>query len=336
MRELGCGCRRLSRGAALGELSSRTRRRGDQAATGTLHACIGLSLCKTRLCSALVVQRRGAGSESPGDGHPSPKPGWHLSLKEPLAELGGGCPRACLGLCATCLFSFPICPKVSLGGRAMQRAAALVRRGCCPRTLGPWGRSQSSAAAEASAVLKVRPERSRRERILTLESMNPQVKAVEYAVRGPIVLKAGEIELELQRVSAGARARVGREGPGRPGGTGGGEGGGVAAVASWGPTAVLPPAAWPSSFIRPVLTEMKECPPPNPSLTSPRHLAQSKALRYGSLVELNSSIIIEWPLVPGTACYVAVLLEWNQDPLGREGEDNDRQERHKGEFQTSP
>lgn len=56
-------------------------------------------------------------------------------------------------------------------------------------------------------MLKVRPERSRRERILTLESMNPQVKAVEYAVRGPIVLKAGEIELELQRVSAGARGR---------------------------------------------------------------------------------------------------------------------------------
>uniref|UniRef100_A0A2K6K3M1 alanine transaminase n=1 Tax=Rhinopithecus bieti TaxID=61621 RepID=A0A2K6K3M1_RHIBE len=81
----------------------------------------------------------------------------------------------------------------------MQRAAALVRRGCGPRTPSSWGRSQSSAAAEASAVLKVRPERSRRERILTLESMNPQVKAVEYAVRGPIVLKAGEIELELQR-----------------------------------------------------------------------------------------------------------------------------------------
>lgn len=92
----------------------------------------------------------------------------------------------------------------------MQRAAALVWRGCCPRTPGPWGRrSQSSAAAEASAVLKVRPERSRRERILTLESMNPQVKAVEYAVRGPIVLKAGEIELELQRVSAGAGVRGG-------------------------------------------------------------------------------------------------------------------------------
>lgn len=99
----------------------------------------------------------------------------------------------------------------------MQRAAALVRRGCCPRTLGPWGRSQSSAAAEASAVLKVRPERSRRERILTLESMNPQVKAVEYAVRGPIVLKAGEIELELQRVSAGPEPAWGGRAPGGQG-----------------------------------------------------------------------------------------------------------------------
>ncbi|KAB1273045.1 Alanine aminotransferase 2 [Camelus dromedarius] len=145
------------------------------------------------LCSGVVQgpSCRGMGTR--------PRSRWLVSLKEPLAGLGGGGTGARLGLCATCLFSFPFCAKVSLGGRAMQRAAALVRRGCCPRPPGPWGRSQSSAAAEASAVLKVRPERSRRERILTLESMNPQVKAVEYAVRGPIVLKAGEIELELQR-----------------------------------------------------------------------------------------------------------------------------------------
>lgn len=94
----------------------------------------------------------------------------------------------------------------------MQRAAALVRRGCGPHSPGPWHRSWSSAAAEASAVLQVRPARGRHERILTLESMNPQVKAVEYAVRGPIVLKAGELELELQRVSA----RAGRAGEGAP------------------------------------------------------------------------------------------------------------------------
>uniref|UniRef100_A0A5F8H3G7 alanine transaminase n=1 Tax=Monodelphis domestica TaxID=13616 RepID=A0A5F8H3G7_MONDO len=87
----------------------------------------------------------------------------------------------------------------------MQRAAGLVlglRAGCCQRSPG-WGRSRgrgwSSAAAEASTVLKLRPEKNGRERILTPESMNPLVKAVEYAVRGPILLKAGEIELELQR-----------------------------------------------------------------------------------------------------------------------------------------
>lgn len=118
----------------------------------------------------------------------------------------------------------------------MQRAAALVRLGCCPRTPGPWGRSQSSAAAEASAVLKVRPERSRRERILTLESMNPQVKAVEYAVRGPIVLKAGEIELELQRVSAGA-GLAGWEGPSRAQGELTWGRGRAVAAGAWGPPA---------------------------------------------------------------------------------------------------
>lgn len=35
---------------------------------------------------------------------------------------------------------------------------------------------------------------------LTLENMNPSVKQVEYAVRGPIVAWAGEIEKELAKV----------------------------------------------------------------------------------------------------------------------------------------
>ncbi|CAI9560949.1 unnamed protein product [Staurois parvus] len=54
----------------------------------------------------------------------------------------------------------------------------------------PRRAGSSSVVAEAPAV---------RNRILTLQSMNPQVRAVEYAVRGPIVIKAGEIERELQR-----------------------------------------------------------------------------------------------------------------------------------------
>ncbi|KAA0723536.1 Alanine aminotransferase 2 [Triplophysa tibetana] len=37
-----------------------------------------------------------------------------------------------------------------------------------------------------------------REKILSMETLNPHVKAVEYAVRGPIVIKAGEIERCLE------------------------------------------------------------------------------------------------------------------------------------------
>ncbi|EMP35918.1 Alanine aminotransferase 2 [Chelonia mydas] len=64
----------------------------------------------------------------------------------------------------------------------------------CP---GREGLVRWNSAAKASAV-KIN-EKTSREKILTLESMNPQVKAVEYAVRGPIVLKAGEIEKELRK-----------------------------------------------------------------------------------------------------------------------------------------
>lgn len=39
-----------------------------------------------------------------------------------------------------------------------------------------------------------------REKTLTMDTLNPQVKAVEYAVRGPIVIKAGEIERYLEEV----------------------------------------------------------------------------------------------------------------------------------------
>lgn len=38
------------------------------------------------------------------------------------------------------------------------------------------------------------------ERVLTLDTMNPNVKRVEYAVRGPIVQRAVQIEKELKEV----------------------------------------------------------------------------------------------------------------------------------------
>lgn len=39
-----------------------------------------------------------------------------------------------------------------------------------------------------------------KEKVLTLDSMNPYVRRVEYAVRGPIVQRALELEQELRQV----------------------------------------------------------------------------------------------------------------------------------------
>lgn len=50
---------------------------------------------------------------------------------------------------------------------------------------------------------------ARREKVLTLESLNPSVKKVEYAVRGPIVTRALELEKELQQVRWRAPLRWG-------------------------------------------------------------------------------------------------------------------------------
>ncbi|XP_013928685.1 PREDICTED: alanine aminotransferase 1-like, partial [Thamnophis sirtalis] len=41
-----------------------------------------------------------------------------------------------------------------------------------------------------------------KDRVLTLESMNPHVRMVEYAVRGPIVARANQLKKELMQVSA--------------------------------------------------------------------------------------------------------------------------------------
>lgn len=42
-----------------------------------------------------------------------------------------------------------------------------------------------------------------RAKVLTIDTMNPTVKKVEYAVRGPIVQRAVELEKELSEVCTG-------------------------------------------------------------------------------------------------------------------------------------
>ena len=55
-----------------------------------------------------------------------------------------------------------------------------------------WLRNISSNSAKMSSTWSP---------TLTLDNMNPCIKTMEYAVRGPLVIRATEIEKELQKVN---------------------------------------------------------------------------------------------------------------------------------------
>ncbi|XP_042273357.1 alanine aminotransferase 2 isoform X1 [Thunnus albacares] len=67
------------------------------------------------------------------------------------------------------------------------------------KTQGPPVQSGLKRFSTAEAPVEAGDPSRMRERTLTMETLNPQVKAVEYAVRGPIVIKAGDLERRLQQ-----------------------------------------------------------------------------------------------------------------------------------------
>ncbi|XP_078280570.1 alanine aminotransferase 2-like [Rhinoraja longicauda] len=85
----------------------------------------------------------------------------------------------------------------------------LRAKGSASTAVGTWSRCwlrvlPRAAGEESRRVDNMSADRTNgpagyREKVLTLDSMNQQVKKVEYAVRGTIVLRAGAIEKELQQ-----------------------------------------------------------------------------------------------------------------------------------------
>lgn len=98
----------------------------------------------------------------------------------------------------------------SLIARAFDQSPALVRTkaretSCLVqsirlKTQGPVEQYGQKRFSTAEATVVLRENGKTREKTLTMGTLNPQVKAVEYAVRGPIVTKAGDIERGLQQV----------------------------------------------------------------------------------------------------------------------------------------
>ncbi len=58
-------------------------------------------------------------------------------------------------------------------------------------------------AAMSNAVNDAVPHRTNK--VLTMDTLNPHIKVMEYAVRGPIVARAAQIEKELKQVSTRSR-----------------------------------------------------------------------------------------------------------------------------------
>uniref|UniRef100_A0A8C4HK68 alanine transaminase n=1 Tax=Dicentrarchus labrax TaxID=13489 RepID=A0A8C4HK68_DICLA len=67
------------------------------------------------------------------------------------------------------------------------------------KTQGPTEQYGLKRFSTAEATVETSDPARMREKTLTMATLNPQVKAVEYAVRGPIVIKAGDIERGLQQ-----------------------------------------------------------------------------------------------------------------------------------------
>jgi len=69
-----------------------------------------------------------------------------------------------------------------------------------PITLQTATATEITTAAPETTMAQVVVNGSASQKVLTLDSMNQNVRRVEYAVRGPMVLRAMQIEQELKKV----------------------------------------------------------------------------------------------------------------------------------------
>lgn len=86
----------------------------------------------------------------------------------------------------------------------------LLKRGDVTSSCLQFNRSLIATSSQSNTLLGIRKsvltESERKtmatstNRTLTLDSLNPNVIKMEYAVRGPLVIRAGEIEKELKQV----------------------------------------------------------------------------------------------------------------------------------------
>lgn len=90
------------------------------------------------------------------------------------------------------------------------RYGAKVRRvPAVPVTSLVWDKSADGTCAGIAGIVSTRAMATDPKPSLVMENLNPQIKIMQYAVRGPLTQKAGEFEKELERVKYSCFSCVG-------------------------------------------------------------------------------------------------------------------------------
>lgn len=95
--------------------------------------------------------------------------------------------RSVFQRCALVLGTPNSCFKRPFSGNPRQTSVSLLR-------------SASTSMPVHSKNMSDNTESKISSRCVTYENMNPAIKVMEYAVRGPLVIRASEIEKELEKV----------------------------------------------------------------------------------------------------------------------------------------
>lgn len=87
---------------------------------------------------------------------------------------------------------------IKLAGRVSERYK------CSKWTFSDFTRQSPVLYSQTSTMATVQTNYTARTdsclKCVTLDNMNPAIKVMEYAVRGPLVIRASEIEKELEKV----------------------------------------------------------------------------------------------------------------------------------------
>lgn len=95
-------------------------------------------------------------------------------------------------------------PLQSISGNVFALRSSAAATATFHRHKSAVGGFSRSTSEKLQQISRTRTMATQPQPTLTLDNLNPNVKVMEYAVRGPLVIRAAEIEKELEKVKHGS------------------------------------------------------------------------------------------------------------------------------------